>query len=227
VRIVLKRLRIVAMLLSLWSTIPFTSANETTTRLTGVVLDPAGAVISAASIRLFSSEELREAKANEGGKFEFVDLPSGTYELRIWSPGFSAKIVKDLKVSPTESPSLSITLLVEPSPCGDATPVPEYGKRSGDTNLEGRISAFWDGYVAHATVTVTQLSTGRKEIVTTGKSGEFQFVGLEPGRYSLAVSHDRYGEQSRVEFWITAKNLTRFHTIYIFRKFEHRTIACE
>ena len=188
-----------------------------------------GAVVSGASLRLVSLDKVREAKSDEAGKFEFTDLPPGTYDLRVSSPGFRAKTVEDLNVGAAGLPPLSITLQIALSGCGDTRSNfnPSYEKRSDDENLVGIISDFWTGPLKHATVTVTLLKTGRTRIAATGERGEFQFVGLEPGKYALKVDHAHYVEQSGIDFWITAQNLTKFTTIYIFKKFEHRKINCE
>jgi hypothetical protein len=152
-------------------------------------------------------------------------LPSGTYDLSIQSPGFRAKLVENLTVGATEIPPLSVTLQIEFSPCGDTRFTPTYGKRSSDENFVGIVSDFWTG--PSKQVTVTLLKTGRTRIATTGEHGEFQFVGLEPGKYALKVDHAPYIEQSGINFWITANNLTKFTTIYIFKKSEHRKIICQ
>ena len=225
--ITLRRLAILGLLLTVWFTTPCAVKSQSSARLSGVITDKVGAAISRASLRLLSLEAVREAKADEAGKFEFSDLPPGTYDLRISSPGFRAKTFEDLNVGASGLPPLSVTLEIELSPCGDIRPIPSYEKRSDDENLVGFISDFWIGPLKHATVTVALLKTGQTRTATTGEHGKFQFVGLEPGKYALSVDHARYVKQSGIDFWITSQNLTKFTTIYIFRKSEHRKIICE
>ena len=215
-----------------FAAMPMTAAASqprSAAQLTGVVLDPAGAAISGASLNLLSVDEARNGKTGADGKFQFSDLPSGAYELRVSSPGFRAKTISDMMLEVGSSESLSVTLQLESNPCGDPSPTPLYEKRSADLDLLGFVSEFWNGSgpVAGATVTVRLIKTGRADTVKTGKRGEFQFVGLDPGKYTLSVSHAGYTGQSDIDFWITARNSTKFTNIYIFKKSEHRLIICQ
>lgn len=187
------------------------SPNESTALLRGVVLDQAGGAVSGATVSLISLRKVRETTVNEAGKFEFVGLPFGTYDLTILRPGFTPHSVENLRVSSSEPEPLSITLQVNTSSCG-ITPIPSYERRTDETNLAGSISGLGDG--EHASVKVTLLKTGRTHVAITGKRGEFQFKGLEPGRYTLSVNHRGYSYfGSAIDFWIASENLTRFSTI--------------
>src|SRR5258708_12140652 len=48
----------------------------------GVVLDPRGAVIIGATVDLLSLERARKTETDGSGKFEFLDLPLSTHDLR-------------------------------------------------------------------------------------------------------------------------------------------------
>lgn len=203
------------------------SPNESTALLRGVVLDQAGAGVSGATVRLISLGKVREAKVNEAGKFEFVDLPFGTYDLTILQPGFAPYSVENLHVSSSEPAPLSITLQVNLSSCG-LTPIPSYERRTDETNLAGTVSDLADGYLEHASVKVTLLKTGRTHVAITGKRGEFQFKGLEPGKYTLSVNHPQYSYfGSAIDFWIASENLTRFNTIYLLNNKAHQIVICQ
>ena len=116
---------------------------------------------------------------------------------------------------------------VDVSSCG-ITPIPSYERRTDERNLAGTVSDLEDGYLEHASVKVTLLKTGRTHVATTGKRGEFQFKGLEPGKYTLSVNHRGYSYfGSAIDFWIASDNLTRFSTIYLLNNKAHQIVICQ
>jgi hypothetical protein len=89
------------------------SANEKA--LSGTVLDPIGAVIPGAKVKLINSDakETRETTTNDEGRFEINPVASGNYSLMIELPGFKNLEIKDLSF---ESHQLTnIELILEPS----------------------------------------------------------------------------------------------------------------
>jgi len=58
--------------------------------LTGTVTDPTGAVVPTAMVTIINTQtsEARTDKANGAGLYEFPDLNSGTYTLKVSAPGF-------------------------------------------------------------------------------------------------------------------------------------------
>jgi hypothetical protein len=89
------------------------SANEKA--LSGTVLDPIGAVIPAAKIKLINAEakETRETTTNEDGRFEINPVASGNYSLMIELPGFKNLEIKNLSVE--GDTLINIELILEPS----------------------------------------------------------------------------------------------------------------
>jgi hypothetical protein len=229
VNLTLKTLAICGFFLAGWPISQTAYKAKPITRITGVILDQMGAAISGASLSLFSADKVRVAQAGTDGKFEFSDLPTGTYELKASSPGFRANTVEDIQLDASEHPPLSVALQIESNPCGDTRPTPAYEERSENISLVGYVSDFWEGSgpVSGAAVTVNFIRTGRAYAVTTGKRGDFQFVGLAPGKYTLKIAKAGYVKQSRIDFWIAAENLTKFKNIYIFKEAETRKIICE
>ena len=57
----------------------------------------------------------------------------------------------------------------------------------------------------------------------SNEKGDFQFVSLEPGKYTLKVSHQEYSELAGIDFWVTRENLTRLTTTYIVCSKKRRT----
>ncbi len=58
--------------------------------ITGMVLDPTGAAIANARVRLSNADSsfIRESRSDSGGDYAIEKLPAGTYTLLIDSPGF-------------------------------------------------------------------------------------------------------------------------------------------
>jgi carboxypeptidase family protein len=215
--------------LAVWPVSPAAYHAKPTNRIAGVVQDKAGAVISGASLSLFSSDKVRVAKAGIDGKFEFSELPFGTYELEGSSPGFRVNTVENIKLGVADVSPISIILQIESNPCGNTRPTASYVEQSGKTSLVGYVSDFWNGSgpVSDATVTVKFMGAGQANTATAGKRGDFQFVGLKPGKYTLRVGKPGYIEQTEIPFWIAAENLTKFTNIYIFKESETRKIICQ
>jgi hypothetical protein len=70
--------------------------------LTGLVLDPAGAVIPGASIQLtgiFPAGDTYTATADSAGRYTLVTLPPGSYQLSVSSPGFESLNVPSINIS--------------------------------------------------------------------------------------------------------------------------------
>lgn len=81
--------------------------------ITGVVLDPSGAVIAGAEIVLTSelTGDARKTLSKETGNFTLPGVPAGTYTLRVGSKGFQSMERKNLVVASNEYlPAGNITL---------------------------------------------------------------------------------------------------------------------
>src|SRR5262245_7800075 len=81
------------MLLAVTLTISFSGglmAQTFTGAVTGVVTDPAGAVIAGAQVTLTNTAtgETREVKSNSEGRFTFAQLQPSTYTLKVAQGGF-------------------------------------------------------------------------------------------------------------------------------------------
>jgi Carboxypeptidase regulatory-like domain len=200
---------------------------QSAAQISGVVSDPAGGFVSDASITLFSLEKVREVKTGSSGKFAFVDLPRGIYELKVKHPGFKTVLLGSIKISEIPVPPVSTILQLENPGCGDFQPTTIYPERSGKVNLTGTVKDYSAGFVKNAALTLTLVGSSRGQFVNTDENGEFQFSDLNPGKYTLKVTHKGYIERSVKEFWLTRENLTTLSPIYVFRKHEHGIIICQ
>jgi hypothetical protein len=82
--------------------------------ITGTVLDVNGAAVANADVKATGTSNLQsyETLTNDEGKFVLLNLPAGTYELRINAMGFSETVVTGIQVSKSSGPVLNITLQV-------------------------------------------------------------------------------------------------------------------
>jgi hypothetical protein len=206
--------------------VPTTTSSELPTRLAGVVLDQAGAVILGASVRLFSLQRVRETKTDDMGRFAFGDLLSGTYDLQVAHTGFKTRTVEIIQVTDRVIKQVSITLQVENPPC-DLKPTVSYERRSANVNLKGSVNGLFDGPLKKARLTLTSSESGQIHVATSNDKGEFQLSDLEPGKYALRAAHDGYGDGEVIDLRIARENLTNLSPVYISRKNDHRKIICQ
>lgn len=200
--------------------------SEAATRLAGVVLDQAGAVVSGASAKLFSLEKVRETRTDEMGRFEFVDLTPGTYDLQVERLGFKTRNLEGIKVTGEAIQQLPVTLEVEITTCV-TKPTISFEKRSGKANLIGSVNDIFDGPLRNVRVTLTSSESGQTHVTTSNDKGAYEFIGMEPGKYVLRFAHGGYSDGSVLGVRIARENLTSLGPMYLVQKNEHRMIFCQ
>ena len=69
--------------------------------LVGTVEDPTGAIVPKAKVTLTSKETaaIREAEADEVGRYNILNLQPGAYELKVTAPGFRTSTRSDIEVT--------------------------------------------------------------------------------------------------------------------------------
>jgi Carboxypeptidase regulatory-like domain len=202
--------------------------GEPTAQISGVVRDPQGTAFKGVTLILLSVQRTRKTETDENGKFDFPDLPLGTYELQVRQAGVVQVPARQISFSEPAVRQISIVLQLAASECFPKIQA-AYEDRSDKMNLAGNIADFSSSArpVKNATLTATHKETGTTHVVNSNEKGEFQFDSLEPGKYTLKVSHQEYSELAGIDFWVTRENLTRLPTIYMFRKNEHSVILCQ
>ena len=85
----------------------------------GTVLDPPGAVIPGAKVKLINpnTKETRETSTDDEGRFEFAPVAPGNYSMTIESNGFKILEVTNLKVEINEL--TNIEMILEPTLHGE------------------------------------------------------------------------------------------------------------
>jgi len=177
-------------------------------------------------VNLLSLDSARKTKTDENGKFEFLDLPLSPYNLQVSQAGFTPEPVQKISFSEPDVRQVSIVLQLAAPECFPKTHA-SYEGRSDKTNLVGNIQGYSDGPVKNATLTATHIETGTMHVLNSNEKGDFQFVSLEPGTYTLKVSHKEYSQLAGIDFWVTRENLTRLTAVYVVRKDAHLVIVCQ
>ena len=82
--------------------------------VTGTVFDPTGAVLPRAEITLTNVATNIEQKqtASSDGSFRFNLVPPGLYNLSVKAPGFREKQITEIRVEPSQTTPVNISLSV-------------------------------------------------------------------------------------------------------------------
>ena len=80
------------------------NAQTVSGQISGRVVDPQGAIVGGATVRLTSdlTQQTREFVTDETGAFVFLSLVPGNYSVRVELPGFKAHEQKAISVSAQE-----------------------------------------------------------------------------------------------------------------------------
>lgn len=178
--------------------------------VSGTVFDQSGAVVQRASVRLFSLDQLLQAKSDDQGRFAFTELLAGVYELQADYPG-SDTTIENIVVSQDIGP-LSVILVAPGAPfhCGMRPPASYEIRGAERIGLAGFVIDSKDGPLAGAKVTVSGLD--KKKALTTQRTdnrGRFEFNDLPPGKYIIAASIKGHRALPGEPFWITRGTLTK------------------
>ncbi|MGC1087952.1 MAG: carboxypeptidase-like regulatory domain-containing protein, partial [Candidatus Acidiferrum sp.] len=111
-----RSLLVIGVLLCLFAFVPsglFAQSSSTGT-VAGTVTDPSGAAVAAATVTLTdkSTNIPRTVSTNENGRYLFVDIPAGTYDLSINKPGFRVSKLSSQVVNVNTAVTLNVTLEV-------------------------------------------------------------------------------------------------------------------
>ena len=223
-----KRLSYLASLLGICFVCVLPVCCQSNPRIRGVAVDMTGGFVARADVILFSDERVLVTKSNEEGVFEFSPLPENVHYLQVSATGFNTR---NMPIEDTAS-GLIILPPLEPGssggPCGGqivASPFVSYEERSGKVLVTGQVRDVYGDPLPGGSLTL--MRAGPADALkhffegtltaqsSTDNEGKFQFVGLEPGWYSLRISHGGYGDDE-VAFWVARENLTKLLSIYLF-----------
>lgn len=185
--------------------------------LSGNVTDESGHAVSGALVHLFSAKGVRETRANFDGAFQFAQVVPGKDELDAAFPGFK-QATQDIEVSEKSFGAIALRLRVGISghctiqglregerffsPGSDNS----YVKRVDNVDVRGLVRD--DLGAPLAGVAVKLVGGGPIHATVTNGMGEFEFIGVEPGKYILTSSQEGSRDISSY-LWITQENLTK------------------
>lgn len=89
-------------------------AQETTAGMQGTVKDPAGAVVSKATVEVSSPSliGIKKLETDNGGYYRFANLPPGTYTLTVTAQGFSTQKQTGILLEVGKLPTIDISMKV-------------------------------------------------------------------------------------------------------------------
>ena len=90
------------------------SAQSATGSITGLVTDPSGAAIAGSEVKLVevSTNSSQTSTTNEVGRYTFINVPPGVYNVTVGHPGFTQAKIQGQKVDVGLSLTLNVTLEV-------------------------------------------------------------------------------------------------------------------
>lgn len=98
-------------------------AQGDTGQLSGTVVDPNGAHILAARVKLISktTSQVREVETRDSGDFTFTLLPPGRYKLEVVAQNFKTTLIEDVAVNITQTTTVVVKLDVAMATGGELT----------------------------------------------------------------------------------------------------------
>ena len=164
-----------------------------------------------AEVRIVETDQTQ--KTGLDGTFQFTDIPVGTYTLSISHPSYS---------TPTE---ISIGIRAGETLHGKFYPGAEvpFVNATDSGDIDGHIYSQTTGK------TLADAEVGFIEIDVSGKtdaSGNFQFVGITPGIYTLSITHETSKTPTTTKIQVTAGDTTQVK-IYLGAAVRLETVVVE
>jgi len=102
-----------ALVLVMWLTFTLPAFGQAVSgNLTGVVFDPAGAVVNAATVDAvnLSTGQTARVTTKSNGEYLFSNLPVGTYRLSVTAPGFQTTVTENVPVELNKANTANLKL---------------------------------------------------------------------------------------------------------------------
>jgi len=92
--------------------VPLPVRGQAAANLTGVILDASGAAVPAARITLTDTSRTgsRNTASDRFGAYQFVQLPPGSYSVRVEKEGFKILVREDLRLNVAVTTTLNLPL---------------------------------------------------------------------------------------------------------------------
>ena len=101
-------MKALTLILAVVSSAALLSAQTVSSSIQGVITDPSGAVVGAATCTLTNEAtgQATSMTAFADGAFRFTNIPPGVYSLTIESPGFKTQSIKSIAVTAGDAQDL-------------------------------------------------------------------------------------------------------------------------
>ena len=179
-------------------------AQEGTARLTGAIVDTAGAYIAHAAVELDSGTRKYQAQTDDAGVYRFSNLTAGEYTLRFAPEGFEWLTVKPIGLSEREVKEIPEITLPQDLSCEfrprrdfiRLLPVAPFGE------LSGSVLPSAAGVEVVLICRTFRVCRSTK----TDPNGRFSFDMLSAGAYGLSFHRDGFYDQDATgyEYYVNA-----------------------
>ena len=164
-----------------------------------------------AEVGIIETEQYQ--KTGSDGTFQLTDIPVGTYTLSISHPSYSTPTEVSIQIRPGETLRGRLYPGAE-VPFVNATD-------SGD--IDGHVYSQTTGKtLADAEVRFIEIDVSGK----TDASGNFQFIGIAPGIYTLSITHETSKTPATTKIQVTAGDTTQVK-IYLGAAVRLETVVVE
>jgi outer membrane receptor protein involved in Fe transport len=216
---------LLAALLVILSIQAFSQSQITTGVIQGAIVDPTGAAVSGASVQVVNLDTkfTRSQSTDAEGRFIFLLLPPGPYEVTVSAKGFATLDQKNLVLTVGQTLSLNfqtkVATGVERVEVTAEPPVVETSANELSTTLNGLTVGntpilgrkFEDLLTLTPGVAVTQGPDG-DEINFSGQRGIFNNISLDGGDYNNGFFGEQVGGQ-RAAIDITLDAVAEFQVV--------------
>src|SRR5437868_7512273 len=202
-----RRISLFVLALFLLAGVAFSQTQITSGVIQGTVLDPSGAVIPGASVEAHNLDtQIRQATtSDESGRFSFLALTPGRYELIAKKEGFSTVVAQGVDLTVGQARSLNFTMKVssagETVTVNATTMIDTTATESSSTLNNITIDQtpilgrkFEDLLTLTPGVSIVQGPDG-DEITFAGQRGVFNNVSLDGGDYNNGFFGEQLGGQ--------------------------------
>src|SRR5215468_5715040 len=220
----LRRIPLFLLAILLMTSVAFSQTQITTGVIQGTVLDPSGAVIPGASVEAHNLDtQIRSAAtSDENGRFSFLALTPGRYEIIAKKEGFSTIVVQVIDLTVGQARSLNLTMKVsaagETVTVNATTAIDTTATESSSTLNNITIDQtpilgrkFEDLLTLTPGVAIVQGPDG-DEINFAGQRGIYNNISLDGGDYTNGFFGEQVGGQ-RAAIDITLEAVKEFQVI--------------
>jgi hypothetical protein len=180
-----------------------------------VVHDVAGSVVLGARARLLSVDRVLQVDAEANGEMQFKGTVPGKYDLEVSASGFRKRIYRDLVISSSDSMPIDVVLGVgiQPDHCGYLNTL-EYVTVKPEAKIFSGHVIDEDSGKGVGSVRIDLSNAGEGTMarsITSDRSGNFSFLDLPPGRYSVHAFKNGYWPTELEQFLVPRENLAILH----------------